>query len=400
MKQHALIAATLALASCVTPVTFTPSEDKGRGPATESTGRRDAERPPTTMEGQPMDARPGRPGDKPADAAAPPSSQGPTDAARAADLGANPRAPDALATDVHPADARPGDGAAPSDQPAAGDIVVVAVGDIAGTGGSQSKTAALVSTLMKAKPVAAILTLGDHAYDSNTASEFTKFYTASWGAPDLLAITRPAPGNHEYYTKDAKGYYDYFNGVGKAIGRAGDRSKGYYSYDLGAWHFVVVNSNDECGTVACNASSAQVSWIKADLAASHARCTVAYMHHPRFNDGKGHGDSAFMADVWNALYDGGADLVLGGHDHIFEQLGPMDKTGKVDRERGMRSFVVGTGGIDLYTDGFGTAHKAASEFKQDTKFGVLELTMGADMYSWRYVAVGGAALVSGSDRCH
>jgi hypothetical protein len=396
MKQHALIAATLAFASCITPVTLTPYDDTPRGTATESTDRRDAQRPPTTMDARSMaspDARPTPPESPAIDPpTTPPPDEGPIDVARPVDPGAH--------ADARPADVRPADTSPAGDGPAAGEIVVIAVGDISGTGGSQAKTAALVGSLMKAKPIAAILTLGDHAYDSNTTSEFTKFYAASWGAPDLLAITRPAPGNHEYYTAGGKGYYDYFNGAGKAMGRAGDRSKGYYSYDLGAWHFVVVNSNDECGTVACNAGSAQVSWIKADLAATRARCTVAYMHHPRFNDGKGHGDSAFMEPVWNALYDGGADLVLAGHDHIFEQLGPMDKTGKVDVAHGMRSFVVGTGGIDLYTDGFGTAHKASSEFKQDTKFGVLEVTMGAETYSWRYVAVGGAALVSGSDRCH
>jgi hypothetical protein len=277
-------------------------------------------------------------------------------------------------------------------------MVIIAAGDIAGSGGSHAQTAQLVTTLTKAKPVAAILTLGDHAYDSNTTAEFARYFAPTWGVPALLELIHPAPGNHEYQTKNAQGYFDYFNGAGQATGRAGDRTKGYYSFDIGAWHLLALNSNDECGVIACDAGSAQVAWIKDELAKNKDRCTLAYMHHPRFNEGMGHADTAAMKDVWNALYDGGADVALAGHEHNFQQFAPMNKTGALDRDHGVRSFVVGTGGIDFY-EGFNTNHKAAEEFKQDNKYGVLELTLDAGSYQWRFVAVGGAVLVSGSDRC-
>jgi hypothetical protein len=285
-----------------------------------------------------------------------------------------------------------------ADGPAAVAPIIVAVGDIAASGGSQAQTAQLVSALMKMKPLAAILTLGDHAYDSNTTSEFARYFTPTWGTPELMALIRPSPGNHEYQTRNAQGYFDYFNGAGQATGRAGDRTKGYYSFDLGDWHLLSLNSNDECEVVACDASSAQVAWLRAELEQHRGRCTLAYMHHPRFNEGLGHADTDAVAGLWDALYDGGADLVLAGHEHNFQQFAPMDKAGQVDRVKGVRSFVVGTGGVGHYT-GFNSDHRAAEEFKNDTRFGVLEVTLGTGSYEWRFLAVGGTTLVSGNDRC-
>lgn len=278
----------------------------------------------------------------------------------------------------------------------AGDPVVVAAGDlVCGTGSPASApcqhaaTASVTSTLVPT----AVLLLGDIQYEAATLADFNTYFAPTWGVHK--PITWPAPGNHEYQTNGAAGYFDYFNGVGVQAGRAGDRAKGYYSFNLGAWHIVSLNSN--CSAVGgCGAGSPQEQWLRADLAVNPVPCTLAYWHHPLFSSGS-HGNNAFMAPLWQALYDFGADLVLAGHDHDYERFGPQTAAGVADASRGIRSFVVGTGGKE--TNGFGTI-KANSEVRNSNSLGVLKLILGANGYDWQFVPIPGHTLSdAGSAQC-
>ena len=279
---------------------------------------------------------------------------------------------------------------------ATADPVVVAAGDIACGSGTpaglpcqQAATAALIGTIAPD----AVLALGDNQYENGTLANFNTYYRPTWGV--YKSIIWPAVGNHEYGTAGAAGYFDYFNGKEVQSGRAGDRSKGYYSFTLGAWHLIAINSN--CASIGgCEAGSPQEQWLRADLAASPATCTLAYWHHPLFSSG-GEGSSASMQPIWQALYDYGADLVLAGHDHDVERFAPQTATGTFDLARGIRSFVVGTGGKDLRA--FATI-RANSELRDKSSFGVLKLTLHADSYDWRFVPIPGDPLAdAGTAEC-
>lgn len=275
-------------------------------------------------------------------------------------------------------------GPAPTASPADA-VVVVAAGDIATCDASGDEaTAALVT----ARPNATVLTLGDNAYDDGSAQEFNQCYQPTWGA--FKDRTRPAAGNHDYGTSGAAGYFGYFGPA------AGGRGEGYYSYDLGAWHVVALNSN--CSDVRCFAGSEQEQWLRADLAANNRPCTLAYWHHPRFSSGERHGSSATVAALWQALYDAGADVVLAGHEHNYERLGPLNPSGDVDPDRGVRSFVVGTGGKSHYPF---RRPIAGSEVRNDDTYGVLQLTLRAGSFDWEFVPqAGGSFTDSGSAPCH
>lgn len=268
--------------------------------------------------------------------------------------------------------------------------VVAAAGDIACAPGiapseNACKQKATSSLLVRRDPWS-VLTTGDNQYEAGRLDDFQRSYSASWGR--VKAITRPSPGNHDYNTADARGYFSYFGPV------AGRRAKGYYSFDLGDWHLVALNSN--CGEVGgCGRGSPQEKWLRRDLAAHPSTCTLAYWHHPRFSSAL-HGNSAAPAAFWRALYDAGADVVLNGHDHAYERFAPQDPRQRADRA-GIREFVVGTGGRSHY--GFGTP-EPNSEVRNSHTFGVLELTLRADGYDWRFVAeAGGTFEDSGSDTC-
>ena len=241
----------------------------------------------------------------------------------------------------------------------------------------------------------AVLALGDLQYENGTLAQFNASYDPSWGR--VKAITHPVPGNHEYETAGAAGYYQYFGAA------AGDPAKGYYSFDLAGWHLVALNSN--CSAVGgCGAGSAQEQWLRADLAAhASATCTLAYWHHPRFSSGE-HGSSSTYQAFWQALYDANADVVLVGHDHDYERFAPQTPSGELDTARGVRQWVVGAGGKEVRT--FSTL-RPNSEARDRTSLGVLELTLGPNGYEWRYVtAVSrylptfGAFEDSGTDACH
>lgn len=276
-------------------------------------------------------------------------------------------------------------------------VTIVAAGDIAcdptaadfngGLGSEKRCRQKYVADLIGQLNPDAVLTLGDSQYEENTLQQFKASYDLSWGK--YKAITHPVVGNHEYLTKDASGYYGYFGAA------AGDPSKGYYSYDLGAWHVIALNSN--CTQInGCEATSAQGQWLKADLAAHPAKCTLAYWHHPRFSSGH-HGNNPDLIDFWTMLQSAGADLVLVGHDHDYERFAPQDASGKAD-PAGLRQFVVGTGGKG--TRPFEVI-QPNSEVRDSGTYGVLKLTLKDSSYDWTFVPEAGASFTdSGSQNCH
>jgi hypothetical protein len=285
-------------------------------------------------------------------------------------------------------------------------FVIAAAGDIAGRVNRQVETAELLVGLHARRPLAALLALGDLQYPAGEYHDFLAYYDRAWGVPALKAITRPVPGNHEYDQghSDAGGYFDYFNGPGVASGQAGERDKGYYSFDLGDWHLIAINSSDGCLKIPCAAGSPMHTWLLADLRASKKACTLAYWHHPRFQIGAFHKDLPRVAPIWDALYDAGVELVLNGHEHDFQQLAALDKRGAPAPGRGIRSFVVGTGGADAYVEMDPRLHPGALEGARADRVGVLELTLGPGRYAWHFLATNGTpageVIAEGSDTCH
>jgi hypothetical protein len=229
---------------------------------------------------------------------------------------------------------------------------------------------------------------GDNVYDRGTAREYAACYGPSWGA--FKNRTKPTPGNHEYLTRGAASYFDYFGAA------AGTRGQGWYAYDAGTWRVYALNSN--CSAIGgCAERSAQDRWLEADLAAHPARCVLAYWHHPRFSSGM-HGNHSFMEDIWKTLYDAGADVVVSGHDHDYERFAPQTHAGRTDPQRGIREFVVGTGGAALRPF---ERLRPNSEVRNAVTHGVLVLTLREGGYDWRFVAVPGRAFRdSGSGNCH
>ncbi len=232
-----------------------------------------------------------------------------------------------------------------------------------------------------------IFTLGDNVYPSGTLEQFQTCYEPTWGK--LKARTLPIPGNHDYNTANARGYYQYFGA------RAGDPTRGYYSYELGAWHILALNSEIDTGE-----NSEQVQWIRDELAQHPTQCTIAMFHRPLFSSGPhgrdGSGDK--MRAVWNVLYENNVDMILNGHDHDYERFAPQNPQGERDDARGIREFVVGTGGAVPYVFG---AVKLNSEKRITGAYGVLKLTLHATSYEWEFVSI--APLLfkdSGSDECH
>jgi acid phosphatase type 7 len=280
--------------------------------------------------------------------------------------------------------------------------VVVAAGDIAAPGGDQQRTADILRKIQAEKGLDAILMLGDGAYRFSNLANYRALYEPTWGIPAFRAITRPVPGNHEYLEKgNANEYFDYWNGPGKADGPAGPRGKGYYSFELGTWHVIALNSSEDCQLLPCGEGSEQLAWLRADLARhASARCTLVMVHNPRYQNGTHRGDSEELAPAWAAAHDAGVDVWVAGHEHNYQQFAPMDKTGKVDRARGIRSWVVGTGGARDFREVFDTAQMAAEEKRLVNVSGVLELVLGAADFEWRYHLVGGTVGASGRDVCH
>ncbi len=275
---------------------------------------------------------------------------------------------------------------APQSQ-APADPVLVGAGDIAECGEpGAEQTAQLLDTI-----AGTVFTAGDNAYPDGSSADFAQCYDPTWGRHK--ARTRPAVGNHEYHTPGAPAYFDYFGAA------AGDPAKGYYSYDLGGWHIIVLNSS--CDDIdGCAAGSPQEQWLRADLAAHPATCTLAYWHHPRYSSGAAHRpalrDNPAVQPFWQALYEAGAEVVVTGHNHVYERLAPLDASGKAD-PNGIRQFVVGTGGGGLYDFG---PPIASSQVRYNASYGVLKLTLHATSYDWEFVPVAGATFSdTGSAAC-
>jgi hypothetical protein len=269
--------------------------------------------------------------------------------------------------------------------PASGDATLLAAGDIAGCSSSgDDATANLLATLS-----GTIITAGDNAYESGTATEFQTCFDPTWGR--FRDRIKPAPGNHEYLTAGASGYYGYFGAA------AGDPAKGYYAFDLGSWRIYAINSN--CSVVGgCGVGSPQETWLRNDLAANPRSCVLAYWHHPRFSSGQ-HGSYVSYQPLWQDLYDAGAEIVVNGHDHDYERFAPQTPTGSVDATRGIREFVVGTGGKNHYP--FSGTFIANSETHNDDTFGVLKLTLQPTAYRWEFIPEAGKTFTdSGSGACH
>ena len=268
---------------------------------------------------------------------------------------------------------------------ASGEPVLVGAGDIATCAGDGDEaTARLLDTIP-----GTVFTAGDNAYDRGSAQDFAECYSPSWG--HHRDRTRPAAGNHDWDTENAQGYRDYFGQ--NAVNADGDT---WYSYDLGAWHVVVLDSN--CSKVGgCARDSRQGRWLESDLAENDAFCTLAIWHHPRFSSGDEHGSDPSVDPFWQLLYADGADVVVNGHDHDYERFAPQDPNGVEDRERGIRQFVAGTGGAEIR--GFDPA-VANSEVRLAIGPGVLKLTLHDRGYDWTWIGTASPVSDSGFAACH
>lgn len=265
--------------------------------------------------------------------------------------------------------------------PISGDsVVVLAAGDIADCARpGAGLTAALLDTLP-----GYILVLGDNAYWSGSEAEYQNCYAPTWGRH--LSRTLAAAGNHDYRTPGASSYFAYFGA------RAGERGRGYYAADLGGWRLLVLNSGQPM-----QPGSEQERWLREELSGRPSSCSLAVIHHPRFSSGV-HGSNRSIAPLWRALQEAGVELMLSGHDHIYERFLPMTADGVVDPAHGVRQFVVGTGGA-RHTGLVATAHGSVTRLSN--QWGVLRLRLRAASYEWDFItAPGGVSLDHGGDRCH
>src|SRR6516165_8278644 len=263
------------------------------------------------------------------------------------------------------------DGSAPSNS----DPILVGAGDIASC---DDLSGAVATAKLLDKIPGTVFAVGDLAYPDGSDEQFAKCYGPTWGR--FKDRTRPAPGNHEYHSDGASGYVRYFGDT------AGDPKKAYYSYDLGTWHIIALNS--ECESVGgCGAGSQQEQWLRQDLDAHPTKCTLAYWHKPLFSSGAAHGNDPEVKPLWDALYAADADVVIGGHDHDYERFAPQDPSGRLDSQRGIREFVVGTGGKNSHRTF--ASPQPNSEVREADTFGVLKLRLHPTGYEWEFVPEAG-----------
>ncbi len=285
----------------------------------------------------------------------------------------------------------------------AADPVIAGAGNIAcqstspyfnaGLGTPTRCRAKYTSDLLAGAGLATVLPLGDNQSCCGSLTSYLESYDKTWGG--VKAISRPVPGDHDYATSGAPGYFDYFNGAGALSGPAGERGKGYYSFDLGAWHLIALNSN--CRHVGCTAGAPQERWLRSDLAQHPTACTLAYMHDSRFTSGDT-GNRLQLQPFWQALHEAGAEVVLGGGSHMYERFALQTARGRADPAFGIRQFVVGTGGHSL---GGVRQIKRSSEVRENGSFGVLRLVLHPSGYDWRFQPDGSSAFSdSGSALCH
>ena len=294
----------------------------------------------------------------------------------------------------------------PDWQPAGLPPVVAAAGDVAcdptalefagGFGTIDRCRTRQTADLLLTMDLSAVLVAGDAQAADGRLDAYRTAFGPTWGR--LGSLLHPVPGNHDYGTAGAAGYFDYFAGLGV---RTGERGEGWYSFDVGAWHIVALNS--QCGPPEarltgqeCAGGSAQERWLRADLAAHPTACTLAFFHHPRFSSGI-EGQDELVRPLWQALYEAGADVVVNGHDHAYERFAPLDPAGTPDPARGLREFVAGTGGHSHQRT---FAPEAFSELRTPRDFGVLRLTLRPRGYDWAFVAEGGFTADAGTGACH
>jgi hypothetical protein len=297
--------------------------------------------------------------------------------------------------------------------------IVAAAGDIAcdpadpyfkgGNGTSTRCHQAKTANILLTSGASAVLPLGDDQYECAGLAAFAQSYHPTWG--NLKSITYPSIGNHEYETSGgtdcdrtgrAGGYFSYYGSGGPAPVNCPSGGitppcgpGGYYSFDIGAWHLIALNANCNKVSGGCGSTSPQVTWLKSDLAASHSLCTLAYWHQPRFSSTYSSPNSS-MLGAWNALYQAGAEIVLNGHVHNYQRFAPRTPSGTVSSAKGIREFIVGTGGMSLGSLGSYRTNMEAG-FKS---FGVLQLTLLPASYTWQFVSDTGTILDSGNFACH
>jgi hypothetical protein len=256
-----------------------------------------------------------------------------------------------------------------------GSAVLVGAGDIASCSNNNDEATAKLLDAISGTVFAA----GDNAYTNGTSTEYTNCYNPTWGRHK--ARTKPVPGNHDYNTSGAAGYFQYFNNV-----------PAYYAYNLGTWRIYALNSE-----IDVSASGAQATWLQSDIAANPHQCVLAYWHKPRWSSGSTHGNTSSMQSIWQILYNAGAELVVSGHEHNYERFAEMNASGS-SVTSGLREIVAGTGGVGLYP--FGTA-LSTSQVRNSSTYGVLKLTLRTTGYDWQFVPVAGSTFTdSGSANCH
>lgn len=262
-----------------------------------------------------------------------------------------------------------------------GPATLVGAGDIGRCStGHPDATAALLDSIP-----GVVFTAGDNVYEDGTSTEWNTCYARTWGRHK--GRTHPSMGNHDFYTDSGGPYYDYWGAA------AGERGKGYYSYNIGPWHIVVLNSMVNHST-----GSPQELWLRADLGHHKAHCTLAYFHYPRFSSGREQHSDPGMQPVWQDLYDAGADVVISGHSHVYERFAPQTPSGQTDSTRGIREFVVGTGGASLLDFDI---IEPNSEVRDNSTYGVIRLRLYRGHYEWDFIPVAGGQLHdSGAAACH
>ena len=266
------------------------------------------------------------------------------------------------------------------------DPVILAAGDIASCTGQKDEATARLLDNTSGK----VLVLGDSAYPDGSPTQMKNCYGPAWGRHK--SRTRPAVGNHEYHTPGAAGYFTYFGAAASPL-QAGCTKycRGFYSFNLGAWHIVALNSE-----INHAAGSLQEKWLRADLARNKSACTLAYWHRPLFSSGS-HSNNSDVAPLWNALYDYGVDVVLNGHDHLYERFAPQNPQGKADSAHGIRQFTAGTGGASLYSY---SSTKPNSQVRNNQTWGVLKLILHSTGYDWKFIPIAGQSFTdSGTAKC-
>lgn len=278
--------------------------------------------------------------------------------------------------------------------------VLIGAGDIAwcGTSGDE-RTAAIVDSVLRDDSVAkvenAVITMGDNAYPSGSQGardDFNRCFGPSWGTKRIMQVIHPATGNHDFQTVTGPGYFAYFGA------RAGPSGKGYYSFDLGKWHLISLNSEIVAGTLSDPVlAKDQEEWLQKDLADHGKPCTLAYWHRPLFTSGW-HGPTLEVQNLWKILYDNGVDVVLNGHEHHYERFIPQTPAGIPDSVKGIEEFIVGTGGAELRAVSSPPAANSATHLT--ARFGVIKLTLGDGEYAHAFLDTEGGLWDTGKRKCH